>query len=144
MNLSKRRNYRTACAVLLLCIATAIASPAQTFLTLVNFNGTDGALPLGPLIQAADGNLYGTTLSGGANGYGTVFKVTPRTGTLTTVYSFCSQPGCSDGAAPNPGLALATDGNFYGTTSSTVFEITPSGALTTLHTFVSPDAQHVF
>jgi len=139
MNLSKLRNYKSACAVLLLCTATAIASSAQTFLTLVNFNGTEGPLPLGPLIQAADGNLYGTTLSGGANGYGTVFKVTPGTGRLTTLYSFCRQTNCSDGAAPNPGLALATDGNFYGTTSSTVFKITPSGRLTTLHTFVSPD-----
>jgi hypothetical protein len=43
MTLSKLRNYQTACAVLLLCTATAIATPARTFLTLVNFNGTDGA-----------------------------------------------------------------------------------------------------
>jgi uncharacterized repeat protein (TIGR03803 family) len=139
MNLSRLRNCRTACAVLLLCTATAIASPAQTFLTLLDFNGTDGSLPLGPLTQNADGTLYGTTLSGGANGYGTVFKLAPGTGTLTTLYSFCSQTRCPDGSAPAPGLALATDGNFYGTSSSTLFKITPSGTLTTLHTFLSTD-----
>ena len=47
--------------------------------------------------------------------YGTVFKITPS-GTLTTLYSFCSKSGCADGAYPHAGLVQATDGNFYGTT----------------------------
>ena len=56
---------------------------------------------------------------GGANGveyggYGTVLKITPS-GTLTTLYSFCSQSGCTDGADPIAGLILATNGDFYGT-----------------------------
>jgi len=48
------------------------------------------------VVQATDGNLYGTTTSGGANDGGTVFKITPS-GTMTTLYSFCSQSGCADG-----------------------------------------------
>ena len=67
--------------------------------------------------------------------------------TLTTIYSFCSQPNCGDGIWPHAGLWQGTDGNFYGTTSSdegayadgTVFKITPSGTLATLHTFDGAD-----
>jgi uncharacterized repeat protein (TIGR03803 family) len=62
--------------------ATAIALPAQTFTTLHIFDGSDGQLPYAGLIQATDGKLYGTTQSGGANGSGTVFKITPS-GALT-------------------------------------------------------------
>ena len=92
------------------------------------------------LIQAKDGNFYGTTVYGGAN-YGTVFQRTPS-GTLTTLYSFT---GGSDGAYPYAGLVQASDGNLYGTTANggvnaglgygTVFKITTSGMLTTLHAF---------
>jgi uncharacterized repeat protein (TIGR03803 family) len=105
---------------------------------------TDGAYPgQSALIQAADGNFYGTTGEGGAhNASGTFFRITPG-GALTTLYSFCSQSNCTDGGYPN-GLVQASDGNFYGTTESlgadyggTVFKITPSGALTTLHSFCS-------
>ncbi len=125
-------------------MAMAIVSPAQTFTTLYNFAGYpegDGAAPYAGLIQATDGNLYGTTLNGGDYNSGTVFRITPQ-GTLTTLYSFCSQPNCTDGGEPYAGLVQATDGNFYGTTSlagadgyGTVFKITPSGLLTTLHSF---------
>ena len=108
-----------------------------------NCIGTDseGGDPLAALVQATNGDLYGTTSEGGANGGGTVFKITPS-GTLTTLYSFCSQSGCTDGAAPTAGLVQARDGNFYGTTAGgygTVFKITPSGTLTTLHSFSGTD-----
>jgi uncharacterized repeat protein (TIGR03803 family) len=152
--MSKLSWGKTACAVALLGVATAIASPAQTFTTLVNFNYTNGASPyFMSLVQGTDGNLYGTTESGGANGLGTVFKVTP-TGTLTTLYSFCAKTNCTDGSVPFGGLVLGTDGNFYGTTSEggisadpcggdcgTVFKITPAGKLTTLHSFDSTDGE---
>ncbi|HEY1676066.1 MAG TPA: choice-of-anchor tandem repeat GloVer-containing protein [Candidatus Sulfotelmatobacter sp.] len=129
--------------ILLLGLATALVSPAQTFKTLLDFNGANGATPVyTPLIQGRDGNLYGTTLGGGSNGGGTVFKITPG-GVLQTIYSFCSQTNCADGNGPYAGLVQGSDGNFYGTTYyggvsgvfGTVFEITPSGALTTLHSF---------
>ena len=127
------------------CAATAIASPAQStvFWSLASFNGTNGANPgYVSLVRGTDGNFYGTTFFGGANNQGTVFKVTP-TGELSTLYSFCAQTNCIDGTSPEAGLALGSDGNFYGTTSGggaylyygTVFKITPAGLLTTLHSF---------
>ncbi len=135
-------NWRSrACALVLLCATTAIPLPAQTFTTLHSFDTTDGDDPQGGLVQATNGKLYGTTYGGGANGAGTVFKITPS-GTLTTVYSFCAESGCSDGAYPYTALVQATNGSLYGTTTGggangdgTVFKITPSGTLTTLHSF---------
>lgn len=59
--------------------------------------------------------FYGTTDVGGANGAGTIFRITPS-GTFTTLYSFCAQPGCLDGIGPYGGLVQGTDGSFYGTT----------------------------
>jgi uncharacterized repeat protein (TIGR03803 family) len=76
---------------------------------------TDGEYPYAGLVQATNGDFYGTTFEGGAHGDGTVFKITPG-GTLTTLYSFCSQPGCADGSGPRAGLIQATNGDFYGTT----------------------------
>jgi len=135
-------------AVFWLCVLTAMASPAQSFRTLVNFDGTHGANPYASLVQGLDGNFYGTTEFGGPTSAGTVFKVTPS-GTLTTLYTF---PSFSDGCNPVGGLVLGSDGNFYGSTSTcgatsnlcvfgcgTVFKITPAGVLTTVHTFAATD-----
>ena len=119
-------------------------------------NCPDGYSPRSGAIQASDGNFYGTLADGGT-GSGTVYKLTAE-GTLTTLYSFCTQTNCADGANPYAGLIQASDGNFYGTTVSggnptcgsglahgvptpfpcgTVFRITPAGQLTTVHTFQS-------
>src|SRR5208337_1261195 len=103
--------------------------------------------PSSALVQGADGNFYGTTIAGG-NGvygaYGTFFTVTPS-GALTTLYSFCNLQSCADGAYPD-GVYLATDGNFYGIAENgganadgTIFQFTPSGTLTTLHSFDGTD-----
>jgi len=124
---------------------------------LLSFDGTDGEIPQSGLLQATDGNLYGTAESGGTNSNGTVFKIT-SSGNLTTLYNFCSQSGCTDGGTPTARLVQATDGNFYGTTfgggtdngclpgygCGTVFEITSSGTLTTLHSFDSTDGANPF
>jgi uncharacterized repeat protein (TIGR03803 family) len=67
------------------------------------------------LLQAADGNYYGIAYEGGASGDGTIFKITPS-GALTTLYSFCAQSGCTDGANPIAGLTQDTSGEFFGTT----------------------------
>jgi len=121
-------------------------TPSGTLTTLHSFATTDGANPNGSLVQATDGNFYGTTYVGGANACpapentcGTVFKMT-SSGALTTLYNFAGL----DGAYPNAGLAQASDGNFYGTTylggavgSGTVFRITPTGTLNTLHSSCS-------
>src|ERR1017187_5954344 len=127
-------------------------TPSGTLTTLYSFCSqsgcTDGEFPGAGLVQATNGALYGTTGLGGANGEGgTVFRITR---TLTTLYSFCSQSGCTDGEWPNAGLIQATNGDFYGTTwqgganggawgdgAGTVFKITPSGKLTTLYSFCS-------
>jgi len=131
-------------------------TPNGTLTTLYSFNGDDGTAPYGRLVLGTDGNYYGITNVGGANdkceyenGCGTVFKITPS-GTLTTLYSFCSQLNCTDGYEPVNGLAQGADGNFYGTTPhggtypsqcgdgcGTVFKITGSGTLTTLYSFCS-------
>jgi uncharacterized repeat protein (TIGR03803 family) len=122
-------------------------TPGGTFTVLYSFcsqsNCTDGSTPQGSLIQWTDGSFYGTTSAGGNADAGTVFKLTPG-GVLTTLYTFCSLAKCADGEFPYAGLALGSDGNFYGTTSGsapltggTVFKITPSGLLTTLHRFCS-------
>ncbi|HXJ95441.1 MAG TPA: choice-of-anchor tandem repeat GloVer-containing protein [Terriglobia bacterium] len=142
--MSKLNWWKAACAVFLRCAATAIALPAQTLTTLYSFTQSAGVDGASQLIQAADGNLYGTTNGGGAYGYGSVFKISP-TGWLTTLYSFCSQSNCPDGEGPEAGLVQATDGNFYGTTAfggangfgGTIFKITASGTLTTLYSFCS-------
>jgi uncharacterized repeat protein (TIGR03803 family) len=125
-------------------VATCFSSGLQAFTTLASFNGTDGSNPYAGLVQATNGNLYGTTSGGGAANEGTVFKIAPS-GTLTTIYSFCSQSGCTDGDYPLAGLVQATNGDLYGTTAlgggansgGTVFKIAPSGTLTTLHSFCS-------
>ncbi len=142
--MSKFNSLKTGCIAFLFCAAAAVTSSAQTLTTLVNFSGSNGNNPTGPVIQASDSNFYGTTNQGGANTSGTVFKMTPS-GTLTTLYSFCSSQGCADGSFPDAGLLQAADGNLYGTTSDggahgtggTVFKITPSGTLTTIYSFCS-------
>ncbi|HXJ93875.1 MAG TPA: choice-of-anchor tandem repeat GloVer-containing protein [Terriglobia bacterium] len=122
-------------------------TPAGKLTTLYSFCAQSGCLdggnPESALVQGNEGNLYGTAIDGGANGYGTIFRIAPS-GTLTTLYSFCSEAGCPDGVTPWGGLAQGTDGNFYGTTLNggdngygTVFKVTPSGTLTTLHEFCS-------
>ena len=139
------RRWATSLAIApLMMLATATNSRAQ-FTTLVSFTGSNGNQPfMENLVQGKDGNLYGTTTYGGTFGNGTIFKVT-RTGTLTTIYNFANTP---DGANPYAGLVLGTDGKFYGTTYQggtsglgTVFKISSSGALTTLHSFAGTDGE---
>jgi uncharacterized repeat protein (TIGR03803 family) len=144
-------------------------TPSGTLTTLYSFCSLgdpgageclDGYWPFAGLIQGSDGNFYGTTGDGGANatstnGSGTVFKLavsgTPPSGTLTTLYSFCSQTNCTDGEVPNTGVIQDSDGNFYGNTAGggangtnagTLFKLTPSttpndSTLTILYSFCS-------
>jgi uncharacterized repeat protein (TIGR03803 family) len=131
------------------CGSIFTMTPSGTQTVLYSFcsqsDCTDGAQPFAGLLQATDGNFYGTTAAGGTNGGGIVFKMTPS-GTVTTLYNFCSETNCADGETSDGTLIQATNGNFYGTTNAggtngdgTVFKITPTGALTTLHSFDGAD-----
>jgi uncharacterized repeat protein (TIGR03803 family) len=129
----------------LLALATVAATTvahAQTFSVLYNF-GTNAGDPQSPyfsgiIAQGRDGNIDITAPTGGAQGYGAAFRITPG-GTLTMPYSFDETDEDSFS-----GLTLGTDGNFYGTTyeggtssDGTVFKITPSGTRVTLYSFTN-------
>jgi uncharacterized repeat protein (TIGR03803 family) len=80
-------------------------------------NCADGANPASGLLMDPSGDLYGTTINGGANGKGTVFVVTAG-GVENVRYSFCSAANCADGANPVAGLITDGAGNLYGTTTA--------------------------
>jgi uncharacterized repeat protein (TIGR03803 family) len=96
------------------------------------------------LIQARDGNFYGTLSNGGANSGGVFFELT-LSGTFKVLYNFCSLSNCADGRLPYAAPIEATNGNFYGTTSyggrgtgaGVVYEITPAGTYRVLYAFCS-------
>jgi uncharacterized repeat protein (TIGR03803 family) len=112
-------------------------------------DGLDGSYPAPSLIQATDGNFYGTTEGRSGSGVclygcGAAFQMTPD-GTVTILHAFS---GGFDGATPRAGLVQGSDGNFYGTTSfgggvfpicphgcGTVFQLTPDGTVTILYAF---------
>lgn len=132
-----------------------------TFQVLHSFGAyeTDGINPQAGLVFDTTGNLYGTTYAGGANGYGTVFEMSPQTGggwIESVVHSF--NLSSTDGADPSASLILDASGNLYGTTAyggahsgstsgttgGTVFEIvssnTTQSTTTTLVSSVNPSA----
>jgi uncharacterized repeat protein (TIGR03803 family) len=74
-------------------------TPSGMLTTLYNFAGQDGASPQAALLQASDGNFYGTTYTGGSVNLGTAFRITPS-GTLNTLHNFCTEQGCFDGIGP--------------------------------------------
>ncbi len=123
------------------------------------FSGADGCNPIGELVQGADGHLYGTTNSGGPNtddvfisGTGTVFRIELPDETFSMIHAFAPLDEANgwypEGVAPYAGLTVGTDSNLYGTTNAggqttgftngcgTVFQITPDGVLTVLHSLV--------
>ena len=128
---------------------------ARKIVTLYSFNSVrdgsgnnlDGLCPRAGLALGRDGNLYGTTSTGGSNGCGTVFKITPD-GVLTSLYSFGALVDTNgsvlDGCWPATPLLEGSDGNYYGTTEyggigcGSVFKITASGLLTPLYQFPAP------
>jgi uncharacterized repeat protein (TIGR03803 family) len=114
-------------------------------------NCSDGDSPGLTLVQANNGNFYGTTFCGGVGpksancneGAGTLFEITPA-GKLTTLYSFCSETNCVDGGEPSTGLVIGPNESIYGTTFvggasplGTLFEFSTAGKLTVLHNFTS-------
>ena len=136
------RAMLTVAVVFVPTILTATAG-AQTYTVLYSFTGgADGGIPVGRLALDSTGNLYGTTVGGGARQVGTVFKLDP-TGAVTVLHSFA--PG-TDGYPPGD-LAIDATGNLYGYTaygsdrgSGTIFKLDSTGQETILHRFGhSPD-----
>jgi len=103
---------------------------ASTPTTLVSFNGKDGSHPAGGLIMDANGDLVGTTLTGGASDDGTVFDIAMGSDHITTLVNF----NLANGGLPHGDLVFDADGNLFGTTSNggasndgTVFQINGAG-----------------
>jgi len=114
-------------------------SPSGNYSVLHSFVGTGGApaQPSAGLIQASDGNFYGTSYQGGSAGTGSIYRITPA-GVVTVLHAFV----VADGTLPTAGLVQASDGNFYGTTSAggisgvgTAYKMTPAGVFSVLHNF---------
>jgi uncharacterized repeat protein (TIGR03803 family) len=127
------------CANSLTCGVVFRLDPSGNETVLYTFTGgADGGQPWGGVTQDSEGNLYGTTATGGASGYGVVFRV-DTSGHETVLHSFT---GGADGSAPYAGVVLDSAGNIYGTTTSggsssegIVFRMDPSGNETVLYTF---------
>jgi uncharacterized repeat protein (TIGR03803 family) len=98
-----------------------IATHQETVLQ--TFTGPDGSSPMGRLVRDSSGNMYGTTMFGGAHGYGTVFELDSG-GTLTTLYDFA---GGEDGGNPFAGLILDASGNLWGVASAGGSAAAPAG-----------------
>ena len=128
-------------------------TPQGVLTKLHDFSAFDGHYPVAPLIQATNGNFYGTAWVGGNTqacpgdleaGCGTVFEITSK-GTFRTVHAF----NLADGASPLAGLTQGADGNLYGTTwqggddgYGTIFRITTSGKFSVLHNFGGHDGEY--
>ncbi len=128
-----------------------LAPDGTDFSVLHEFNGPDGENPEGTLVLGADGQLYGTTLVGGANNRGVIYRISTA-GDHEVVYSFPKLaefrdgiPVNSTGANPRAGMMLSADGNFYGTASQggefghgTLFRMSPEGQVSVVHAFGGP------
>jgi uncharacterized repeat protein (TIGR03803 family) len=138
-------------------VAFRVNKDGSGYVTLCRFgvSANDGQYPVAGLVQGSDGSLYGTTLFGGANNVGTVFKLTPTgTGGFTNTFikSFTGANG--DGANPACKLTIGFDGWLYGTTANggsnnmgVAFKMQTNGAnFTNLHTFSTApaDSTHPF
>lgn len=130
------RNWPAACACLLLLILPTFAG-----LEVVASFQKPGTQATGRLLRLASGESYGTASSGGAQGLGSVFRVTAA-GAVETVVSFTGTTGSVPGSGPTAGLVLGADAAFYGTTSAggaggfgTVFKVTAAGVFTKLLDF---------
>ncbi len=127
-------------------IGLGVTPPGNFVKVIASFDGSDGSYPLGRLIEDSQGDLFGTTDDGGANGDGTVFEVKAGTSTITTLGSFAG----SDGKNPSFGLVENSLGVLYGTTEwggthnlGTIFGVYPgSNSVVDLYNFDEYDGSH--
>jgi uncharacterized repeat protein (TIGR03803 family) len=134
-----RRAFSSLVLVFALFFSSTAGTRAQSLQVVHSFDETTGAFPQGKLLLASDGNLYGTTFSGGTDNLGTIFRITTE-GVLTSIASFNG----TNGSAPLAGLVQAKDGLFYGTASGggtndsgsgTLFKMLANGTIVHLLTF---------
>ncbi|MGB2602180.1 MAG: choice-of-anchor tandem repeat GloVer-containing protein [Candidatus Sulfotelmatobacter sp.] len=137
------KSFRTSAvlilATLMLVVAAATMTAAQTFTDLYNFDNGPNDPHWNTTVQGRDGNMYSTTPQVWSGQTGDIFKITPA-GIVTNLFTFDG----TDGGYLQAGLTLALDGNFYGAASNggshgfgTVFKVTPGGAVTTLYNFTN-------
>jgi uncharacterized repeat protein (TIGR03803 family) len=121
-------------------------TPGGKLTLLHSFNITDGKAPVGGLTLGADGYYYGTAMSGGTAGFGTIFRMRAD-GAITTLYNFT---GGNDGAYATAPPVQSIGGDFFGTTVGTggmngsIYKITASGVFTLLHVFTGSDGSHPY
>jgi uncharacterized repeat protein (TIGR03803 family) len=143
--------------VALSALGFAVAAHGASLTTLHSFTGSDGGFPAAPVVLDKQGNLYGTTELGGSGNYGTIFELDTSHNEIT-LYNFCTQTNCTDGASPAAGLLRYGNGKLFGTTFAggsdtdcgsgngcgTAFELATNGALTTLHSFTGSDGTFTY
>jgi uncharacterized repeat protein (TIGR03803 family) len=122
----------------------AVCAQAQTLNYFVDLTAGNGWEPYASVVQASDGNFYGTGTNGIYGGGGNMFRMTPS-GTVTSIYKFCSQPNCADGAASQSAPIVGPDGNLYGVMAGggngscgqggVVYKMTLDAKITVLHRF---------
>lgn len=120
-------------------------TPAGTHTVLVHMVSATGSSPTGPMVEGADGHLYGVTASGGTDGRGTVFRLT-KGGVFTSLASFTGFAGALPGQTPSAGLYSGGDGHMYGVTSAggssssgTLFRVSSEGSVQHLASFKGRD-----
>lgn len=100
------------CGTIYKITPTGVFTPLYAFCPASNTSCSDGVSPVG-IVQTTDGNFYGLASAGGSSNLGVIFKFTP-TGSVTTLYTFCTKAFCPDGSSPGEALLQGTDGNLYG------------------------------
>jgi uncharacterized repeat protein (TIGR03803 family) len=133
-----------ACAAL--TFGLAVRAQAQTLNYFADLDGNNGWEPYASVVQGTDGNFYGAGTNGIGGGGGNLFRMTPS-GEITSIYQFCSQPNCADGASVQSAPVLGTDGNLYGVTAvggngscgsgGVFFKLTMDAQITVLYTFAA-------
>ncbi len=111
-----------------------------TALASFNFRGTNGSAPVAGVTFDANGNMFGTASSGGANGNGTVWEIAKGSNQITLLASFSN---LENGSRPTGSIAIDANGNIYGTaefggpnTDGTVWELAKgSTTITVLASF---------
>ena len=124
-----------------------LAAGSNTITTLASFNNTNGAYPRAGLIEDSNGNLFGTTVEGGADGDGTVYEVAAGSNTITPIASF----NYTNGALPYAGVVEDSSGDLFGTSNGggangvgTVYEVAAgSNTITTLAPFNGTNGNNV-